>query len=251
VSVCSLAFAASVEASQIGIYLSAPAAQTSTVTFSSGGGLTTETFDNKSGTFTTYNSIIGTYVGTFKVQGSDQYGGANKTNYFTFGAQTGTSTPVTLNLNTQANYFGFWWSAGDANNGITLYSAGTALAHFTTADIKNLLSGPSVTAIDGSTYLSKSYFCNPNGTNQNCPEPYAFIHLIATGLSFDRIVFDNSKTSSTGFESDNHTVAYGTVVIPTTFVSVENLTLFTPEPGTWALLGTGLVLVAARRRQRS
>jgi len=247
--------AGSLHASQLSVYLSAPTVNSSTVTFSSGGGLTVETFNNQNGVYSSYSSAIGTYSGTMKVQSADSYGGASGTSYMTFGAQSSSSTPVTLTLKTPANYFGFWWSAGDANNGVGLYSAGTELAHLTTADIKALLSGPTVTAINGTTYNSSAYNCNP-GTSQDCGEPFAFVSLIATGITFDKIVFDNSGTTATGFESDNHTVANGTVVIPNSFVSVENLTVTNavvtsaPEPGSIGLLLGGLGWLGYRRMRR-
>ncbi len=242
-------------ASSLGVYLSAPSAVTSSVTFTNSSSLTTETFDNKNNTYSTYSSAIGTYTGTMKVQSADSYGGAGGTSYMTFGAQSGTSTPVTLTLKTPETYFGFYWSAGDANNGIALYSAGTQLAHFTTADIKNMLAGPTVTAINGSTYQSSSYNCNPSNTAQDCSEPFAFVHLIATGFTFDKIVFDNNTTTATGFESDNHTVGSGTVVLPNTFVSVETLSVTaqgasTPEPGSVALMFVGVGMIAYRRPLR-
>lgn len=245
-------FSATCQASQIGVYLSAPASQSSTVTFANGVTSTTETFNSANGRYSSYSSAIGTYSGNILVQAADQFGGANGSNYMVFGSQSGTSTPVTLTLKTAANYFGFWWSAGDVNNGITLYSAGTKLAHLSTADITTLLSGPKVTAINGQQYNSSQYYCNPNNTSQDCSEPFAYVNLIASaGVTFDTIVFDNNNTTGTGFESDNQTVANGTAILPNTSVVVENLVTATPEPGSFLLLASGLgtlLLGIARRK---
>jgi len=238
-------FNAASQASQIGVYLSAPTNQSSTVSFANGVTSTTETFNSGNGRYSSYTSAIGTYTGNILIQAADQYGGANGSNYMTFGAQNSSSSPVTLTLSTAANYFGFWWSAGDANNGITLYSAGTKLVHLSTADITSLLSGPKVTAINGQQYNSSQYFCNPNNTSQDCGEPFAYVNLIAgAGVTFDTIVFDNSNTTGSGFESDNHTVANGTAILPNTSVVVENLVTATPEPGSFTLLTCGLALLA-------
>ncbi len=243
-------FCGSLQASQIAVYLSAPSSESSTVTFSGGVTSTTETFNSGSGRYSSYTSAIGTYTGPILIQAADQYGGANGSNYMVFGAQNSSSAPVTLTLNAPADYFGFWWSAGDANNGITLYSSGTKLAHLSTADISNLLSGQKVTALNGQQYNSSQYYCNPNNTSQDCSEPFAYVNLVATGLTFDTIVFDNSNTTGTGFESDNHTVANGTAIVPTTSVTVENLVLATPEPGTTVLLLSALGLLGCGRVRR-
>ena len=85
-----------------------------------------------------------------------QYGGAGGSgNYFAIGAESSSTDPVTLSLSSEANYFGFWWSAGDVNNSITLLQNSTALATFTTANIvallPNTLNG-TVTAINGIVY---------------------------------------------------------------------------------------------------
>ncbi len=64
-----------------------------------------------------------------------------------------------LDLDTNANYFGFWWSAGDINNSISFFENGVLLATFDTADIVSLLPNSPTgkdTAINGSTYNTKN-----------------------------------------------------------------------------------------------
>jgi hypothetical protein len=92
------------------------------------------------------STAIGTYEGTsadpFEIISADQYGGAGGSgNYFAVGSETGSPgvDAVTLDLSSENNYFGFWWSAGDVNNSITLLQNGTVLATFTTAELVALL----------------------------------------------------------------------------------------------------------------
>jgi len=101
-------------------YISAPDVQSSSQAGNTGA--ETETFNslplgNQS---TPYVSAIGTYQFSSTAQGAilaaDQFGGANGSQYMSFGAQSGTSAPITITLNGNYNYFGFWFSAGDANN---------------------------------------------------------------------------------------------------------------------------------------
>ena len=242
----------------ISIYISPPSIQNSEVT-----GTTVATFDSLApGNLTTpYASPIGTYAATtaapFHINAADQFGGAidpanptTPTNYFTFGAQSSSSTAVSLKLNQSADYFGFWWSAGDANNGVSFYIGNFLLLRFTTQVLLNLLNGGAgkVTALSGAKYNTSAYYGNPNGTNQNTGEPYVFIDLVAKGLSFDRVVFDNSGTTASGFESDNHTVKYTVAAISTDHVYVGDLTTDTPEPPGSALIAGGLLAIAAGRR---
>lgn len=246
-------------ATSIVAYVEAPSVQTSSV-----GNITTENFNSiAAGIYTTnYVSAIGTYVGTssnkYAIVAADQFGGAGGTgNYFAIGAQSGSATPVTLNLNAEANYFGFWWSAGDANNAITFLQNGTALATFTTANLIALLpdtANGTVTAINGTSYHTNTYYGNPNNTSQDTNEPFAYVDIIATGIQFNQIQFSNSNTTGSGFESDNHSVANGVSGPPGGDVLVQNVPLTpaaVPEPGTWALLLSGLAAAGLMRSRRT
>ena len=232
-------------------YISAPGVQTSSVASTSGA--LTETFNSLPlGNQTTpYASAIGTFQFSSTAQGAiiaaNQFGGANGSQYMSFGAQSGTSAPITVNLNGNYNYFGFWFSAGDSNNGITFYSKGTEFARFSTSNILSLLSGPTVTAINGTKYNSSAFYGNPNGTNQDTSEPFTYVEIITSG-TFDTVVLDNSGTTSTGFESDNDTVYAGNVTVPGSDVFVSILTVV-PEPSHYTLIFGAVILclVAGRR----
>jgi len=233
------------------VYIGAPDTQTSSVAGNTGA--LTETFNSLSlgDKSAPYVSNIGTFQFSPTAQGdilaADQYGGANGSKYMSFGAQSGTSAPITINLNGNYNYFGFWFSAGDTNNGITFYNGSTQYARFSTADIVSLLSGTTVTAINGTTYASNSYFGNPNGTNEDTNEPFTYVEIVTSG-TFNKVVLDNSGTTATGFESDNDTVYAGTVTIPGADVFVGSLTVV-PEPAHYAVLFGAIILclVGSRR----
>ena len=210
------------------------------------------------GATSTLTTPIGYYEATtgapLNIKASNQFGGAAGTDYLTFGAQSGTSNPVTLQLNTSYNYFGFWWSAGDANNGLTFYSGTTLLARISTNDILSLLSPATgkVTAIDGTKYNKSAYYGLPNGgtPTQDTAEPFAYVSVLGIGSVFDRIVFDNSGSTASGFESDNHSVYTGSVTVPGPNVSVESIAVAStsvPEPESFALVGAGLLLAGTWR----
>jgi hypothetical protein len=234
-------------------YVEAPTSQSSSVS-----GATTESFDelsagDYSNSYTTsVSTAIGTYVGTpsnpFAIVPVDQYGGAGGTgNYFAVGAETGKFGRALLDLNSEANYFGFWWSAGDVNNSITLLQDGTALATFTTADLVALLpnsGGTTVMALNGVLYNTIDYYGNPNGLG-DASEPFAYVDIVANGLQFNQVLF--SQLRSAGFESDNHSVADGVTAPPPGDVLVQSLQLTpdaAPEPASWGLafLGLGAIL---------
>ena len=145
---------------------------------------------------------------------------------------------VTLTLAQPETYLGFWWSAGDQNNRITLYSGGTSgtrVGIFQTSSLTSLLKDPTVTAIDGATYKSCQYYGNPRlvdrttncagegGSPSNNPnQPFAYIHLIGEGgLTFDTIVF--AQMGGGGFELDNIAIERNVVTPP------DALILFPPE----------------------
>ena len=198
-------------APSLAIYLSKPQSQTTIYDLT-----TVETFESlATGNRTTdFSSAIGTYTlsasNPFNIQADNQYG-AGTGQYMAIGAQSGTTTPITLTFAAPQAYFGFSWNAGDNSNGLTFYNGATSLGRFSTATLTTLLSRPTVTAIDGTNYASSEYY-GKSGTGAtktartNNGEPYAFLNFIATGETFDRVVFDNSNSKGSGFESDNHTI---------------------------------------------
>ena len=207
-----------------GVVLSveAPGVQSSDVP-----GVITETFDSIApGTYTTLSTAVGTLntSGGFRIQGDDIYGGAGGTgNYFTFGAQSGSAEPVTLTFGGPQSYFGMWWSAADANNTVQFYSGAMLEATYTTTTVFGGLPG--------------SYYGNPNG-GSDPGEPFAYLNFDGVGgTTFTSVVFSNNGTTSTGFESDNFSIAG------------------VPEPSTLALGGMAMTVGALatwwRRRARS
>lgn len=249
------------QASALLIYISPPAVQNSEFA-----GATVATFDSLApGNVTTsYASSIGTYNATasapFHVNAADQYGGATDptnpstpTNYFVLGSQSGTSTTVSVTLKQPADYLGFWWSAGDANNGVSFYSGNLLLGRFTTQLLLTLLNGGvgQVTAINQTKYNTSAYYGNPNApAGRNTGEPYFFVDVVTSGTTFDKVIFDNSGTTSTGFESDNHTVSSAPVTLSGDHVFAGSINITTPEPPAPWLLGAGLALIALARWRR-
>lgn len=242
-------------AASLNIYISAPGDQSTYIA-----GATTETFNSLPLGLesTPYVSPVGTYQFSssshFAVLSADQYGGASGSQYVALGAQSHSSTPVTLALNKPADYFGFWWSAGDPNNGLSFYANRTLLARLTTADIITLLNSSSngmVTAVNGSTYKTNSYYGNPN-SGYDASEPFAYVHIFAQGVAFNKVVFDNSGTTATGFESDNQSVFSGAAQPNGSSVFVESVRAneLVPEPVSFMLTGLGLVAIAMHFRRR-
>ncbi len=190
-----LVVAASAQTGTLNVYLSPPAAQSSTVS-----GVTTETFDALTpkiytGTYTSAAGI-GTYSGTFAIMAPDQYGGAtdsthtSQTNYLGVGGDSKSSNPVILKLAKPVAYFGFWWPAGDANNRVSLYSGSTLYGTFSTADLLTFLHNGTgtITAINGSTYQTSAYYGNPNApSGRDTTEPFAYVSFVITGATIDTI----------------------------------------------------------------
>ena len=266
---CLTALAGSaLSASSLSAYLSPPG-QTSSIV----AGVKTETFNNPGllAGVMTYNSAIGVYsavspnaygqtVTRIPVVTADAYGGADGSDYMYAGKRkNGDATAVDLLLSQASNYFGFWWSAGDATNVISIYDDGQFVAQFTTGDITTLLQNPSgqVVALNGDTYSSSSYYGNPTTEfpGQDSSEPFGYVSLVAAGFSFNEIVFSNIGGS--GFETDNNSVYSGSVNIPqnySSFVEVSDppFVVHAPEPATAGLAGVMIAagLLAGRKKIR-
>ncbi len=238
-------------ASTLTVYLSPPGAMSSEIP-----NVTTETFNDPAllnSVATSYQSVIGQYSVAngyrIPVISYDQYGGAGNSDYLYVGTRrTGDATSVTLDLAAPADYFGFWWSAGDPLNRISVYRQGVLVAQFQTSDITTLLASSPLIALNGTNYLSSSYYGNPNTgsgshTGQDSGEPFAYVNLVADGFMFDSLVLDNNGTS--GFETDNQSVSSNPVNIPQdfgSFVKVTDLSFSSPVPEpSYAALG-GLLL---------
>ncbi len=255
-----LGCAAPCSAISISVYIAAPNVVSSPAT---GGTAVNENFSSSS------NWAQGTYtadrvrnIGTFdlspqsalRIQNSDQYGGAgNSGRYGAFGAQTGTSGAITLNLTNPTTFFGMWWSAIDAYNGVSLYDNNTFLMRISGADMISLFTASStLTAQNNSVYQTNSYLGKPNtNPRQNTGEYYAYTMFYASGLTFNRVVLDNSGTTATGFEFDNFQTRSGTFTIPGSTVLLTQYQISAaPEPSVWIPAGLGLIAAAWWRRRR-
>lgn len=85
-----------------------------------------------------------------------------------------------------------YWSAGDATDLLQFFNGAALVGTFNVGSII-----PS---------LTDSYWGNPN-TQENPSEPYAYVNFTGTGgTTFDKIVFTDTATTGSGFESDNHSV---------------------------------------------
>lgn len=197
--------------------------------------ITTETFDGFApGVYTSLVSNIGTYSSPGEaIVSANQYGGAGGAgNYYSIGAQSGQLTS-TLTLPANEAYFGFWYSAGDNQNAISLYENNTLVYNLDTQSLISFIN---------TQPNSSSYYSNPNN-GQDSGEPFAYVNFFGThGTVFNKIVFTNASLA-TGFESDNHSIS-PTQTGPTG-------TPITPEPGTFAMLvGMGISGAAFLRRKR-
>ena len=138
------------------------------------------------------------------------------------GAQSGSSDPVTLTFKGPESYFGFWWSAADANNTVTFYSGSNALATYNESSAFSF------------TSPGDAYYGNSNNGGDT-GEPFAYFNFSGTaGTTFTSVVFSNNGTTGTGFEADNFSL--GSV----------------PEPSSLSLGVSSLAIcaLAMRRRRR-
>ncbi|MCS7042389.1 MAG: hypothetical protein NZR01_06315 [Bryobacteraceae bacterium] len=243
----------------ISIYAAAPGVVSSPAT---GGTAYNESFNSTSAWPTGLRtSPVTRPIGTFQlsptsalqIQASDQYGGAGGSRYAAFGAQSGTAGAITLNLSNPTTFFGLWWSAIDPNNGISLYNGSNLLLRFSGADLISLFAVPTLTAQSGTAYATSSYRGKP-GTSplQNAGEYYVYTMFRISGLTFTRVVFDNSGSTASGFEMDNLQIRTGNFSIPTSSVLLRTYSMTpVPEPAFWMPAGAALGWLAWRRRRRN
>lgn len=226
------------------VSVEAPGVQSSSVS-----GVTTETFDGfKAGIYSSLVTSVGTVTsmspGNFVIIPADRYGGAGGTgNYFAVGAQAGSAQPARLlTLGGPQSYFGFWYSAADINNQVSFFSGNQLVGTFNT---------PLVLAALAKLPDGNKYFGNPN--NRGDPGE-AFVYLNFTGTSgttISSVVFANSGSTRSGFESDNWSIsAAAPTTIPGTIIP-GGVTV-TPEPSSMILAGTACLfggLTYLRRRR--
>jgi len=190
-------------------------------------GTITESFNLlATGALSAYTSQIGQYSPGGVISNPNAWGGANQSLYIAVGAQSQT-TSYTLDFGKDINFFGLNWQAGDNKNELRFFNDGNLVQAFTTSQVF--------------ATLPSAYSGNPN-TGQNKVEKYAFFNFTGTeGTVFDQVMFYNNGTS-TGFETDNHTILRpNDPIIPTVESQV-------PEPATFALVGFACIALAARRR---
>lgn len=248
-SVALLSAASATAQSAISVYISpdgVQSAETSGILGVTPEQIFTENFNSiPTGSLTSYTSpTIGvTYTassGAAAIQPNDQYGGFGEGNYL--GINGGRST--TMLIDNAAQYFGFYFSAGDANNQIDIYSGSELLLSFSTATLMGMLpntAGSEITAINGDKYLTQNYYGQPT-SGRNATEPYAYLHFVTEGAtSFDRIVLSQG-TGSPIFENDNHSILTTAPVIPDSLVKV-------PEPSAFLLSSIGVLALLSRRRR--
>ena len=162
-------------------------------------------------------------TGTVEVKADDVWGGSGS-KYL----QAANSGEVSINLTDASRYVGFWWAAGNANNNVTIYgSCGgneIQLGTFTAQTVLNLLSGATVTAVNGTVYSSSLY-----KRSAAANEAFAYINLELDDptIYFTRIVFGGS-----GFEFDNITTAVGYGAASSTTPGAPTITSITRGTGT-------------------
>ncbi|MDO6762778.1 PEP-CTERM sorting domain-containing protein [Agarivorans sp. 1_MG-2023] len=209
--------------------IEAPGIQSSQV----GGTLQTETFDSlaKIGLNNGHQTDFGDYSvdkGTAKVVNFGVYGGAYGEGKYLF---IPNKSSVTLDFNQAMGYFGFWWSAGDSGNQLSITTQSESLS-FVTNQILD------------AAVLEPEHYGSPTSVSGNKREPYGYVNLFAESEA-DKIT--SIQFFGRNFETDNHSASLQLQTI--TGRSLSPVTV--PEPNTWWLVSLGLVLLVFSRVKRN
>ena len=203
-----------------------------------------ETFESwQRGNFRgSYTNSFGTYTATKgkgKINKANRWGGSGGSGQYLF--IPGGGNEMSLDFLQPVGYFGFWWSAGDARNRLSVTTR-SQVVEFTTSDILN---SPALTA---------AHYGNPSWGNPASPaqfdvkwEPFAFVNLFADS-NLDEII--SIKFYGSNFESDNHTIVRD-IVKPSGTAFASFGTTAVPAPSGIALLAMALAVVSVCRRARS
>jgi PEP-CTERM motif len=175
--------------------------------------------------------ITGTYTNV-QIYPATEFGGAGGIgNFADTHSVAGYTLALSTTLTTGINYFGFWLSALDAGNLLAFYEDGTEVYQFTPADLLALIGN-----------CPNPYCGNPSGpfAGDDASQPYVFLNFFDKTGPFNEIVFSENPEVG-GYESDNHTVGFVT--------GKSGTSINAPEPGSLAMLASGLfVLMLVRRR---
>jgi hypothetical protein len=214
------------------------------------------TGDNQ--TFTTDFNTLGKITGTYKgvdIVSADQYGAAGGAGQFADAKGATSTSSYTLQLNTPANYFGYWLSALDKGNIAQFYGTVNGQAD----QLLFTLSPQEVITAVGTKTGTNPYYGNPNTAflHQDSNEPFVFLNFYDLSGNFDKVVFSEQNNGGAGYESDNHTVGFYATDPTTGAPVIQGITVpnagGAPEPSGWALLlcGVGLTGAGLRRRRTS
>ena len=216
---------------------------------------------------------VGAFTGYCGYGGGNFYAGADATtpepatggfssNFLTVAS----GQSLTITLDQPAYYLGFHWEAGNEYDRVQLFNDGELVANFSFESLMTALNESSFVADSGDTYLTDDYYGNPV-TGQQGHEPYAFVHIFATGgVVFDQVVISEDAGSPGAFEIDNLAVAYTQQEIDTEVYTFDVVDVDLGDSGSNALAETGFDVtslvafaglaavagfVAIRRRARS
>lgn len=195
-------------------------------------------------TFGNNGAISGAFSGVFGILDHNQYGGANTptpaagaSKYIvTFDGATGLHVKFSHTAAVPGvNYVGLQISALDQGNQLTLYRAGIVVGSYGPAALTK-----AVGACPTNNGAANPYCGNPT-TGENTSEQYAYVNFFNLNNYFDELMM--TETSGGGFEADNFTVGYLNPIAPFGTVLV-------PEPGSVAVVLSGLLGMMFLRRRR-